>query len=229
MSTVDEESQAAKDAKTQGLDYLGFGRYGKDNTTTHISQDGKLVPKQDFKSSGPNKSKIATQATKAARRGTSPVSKFNASVADFDPETNRVQSRTAGNNRDFQRSRTRLKTATGTTNFDDPLLKGKGFTSPGDMGHTTVRTSRNVPFSRSAQRAKEQITDKARQAFPDGSEVGTQLSVDDFQKKTGISNTEIAVSQAWNKKYGQDYSRTGFVVEPDPSGVTRGRVVYTGQ
>lgn len=44
MSTMDEESQAAKDAKTQGLDNLGFGRYGKDGKVTHIADKGKLTP-----------------------------------------------------------------------------------------------------------------------------------------------------------------------------------------
>jgi hypothetical protein len=49
MSTMDEESQAAKDAKAQGLTNLGFGRWGKEGpdgkmTVTNISDKGKLVP-----------------------------------------------------------------------------------------------------------------------------------------------------------------------------------------
>jgi hypothetical protein len=43
LSTVDETSQAAKDAKAQGLTNMGFGRWGKDGHVTHISDKGKLV------------------------------------------------------------------------------------------------------------------------------------------------------------------------------------------
>lgn len=43
-----EESQASKEAKAKGLEYLGFGRYGKRKgetaTVTHTVSKGKLVP-----------------------------------------------------------------------------------------------------------------------------------------------------------------------------------------
>lgn len=38
------ESQASDDAKRQGLEYYGFGRYGKNNVVTHTSKGGKLTP-----------------------------------------------------------------------------------------------------------------------------------------------------------------------------------------
>jgi len=38
------EADAGEEAKRMGLDYLSFGRYGKDGKVTHKSQDGKLVP-----------------------------------------------------------------------------------------------------------------------------------------------------------------------------------------
>jgi hypothetical protein len=38
------ESQAGDDAKRQGLEYLGFGRYGKDGKMTHKTVGGKLQP-----------------------------------------------------------------------------------------------------------------------------------------------------------------------------------------
>jgi len=226
---LDEESKAARDAKAQGLEYFGFGRYGKNGQVTHISQNGNLVAKKQFTPSGPNRAKIGKNATKTARKSTSPVSRFNTSIVDYDPETNRLRSQTAGDNRDFQRNRTKLRTVTGTTNFDDPLLKGKGFTSRGDMGHTDVHTTRNSPFSRSAGRARDQIADKATKAFPQGTERGTKMSIEDFQKKTGITNAELKFSQVWNKKYGESYSRTGFTIQPDKAGVNRGHVIYTGQ
>lgn len=39
-----ENSNTADQAKAMGLDYLRFGRWGKDGHVTHISQNGKLVP-----------------------------------------------------------------------------------------------------------------------------------------------------------------------------------------
>lgn len=44
MSTLEEESEAAKAAKQQGLTNMGFGRWGKDGQVTHISDKGKLTP-----------------------------------------------------------------------------------------------------------------------------------------------------------------------------------------
>lgn len=41
-----EDSEIAKQAQQLGLDYLGFGRYGKNKKVTHTSQNGRLVPKQ---------------------------------------------------------------------------------------------------------------------------------------------------------------------------------------
>ena len=38
------ESQASDAAKQQGLEYMGFGRYGKDGKVTHKSERGRLVP-----------------------------------------------------------------------------------------------------------------------------------------------------------------------------------------
>jgi hypothetical protein len=38
------ESAASDEAKRQGLEYMSFGRYGKDGKVTHKSQGGKLVP-----------------------------------------------------------------------------------------------------------------------------------------------------------------------------------------
>jgi hypothetical protein len=43
LDDMDETSQAAKDAKSQGLTNMGFGRWGKDGKVTHKSDNGKLV------------------------------------------------------------------------------------------------------------------------------------------------------------------------------------------
>lgn len=38
----DTDNQVGKQAKSLGLDYLGFGRYGKDGKVTHTAKDGRL-------------------------------------------------------------------------------------------------------------------------------------------------------------------------------------------
>lgn len=43
LNSIDE-SKIGDEAKRQGLEYLGFGRYGKDGKMTHKSVDGKLQP-----------------------------------------------------------------------------------------------------------------------------------------------------------------------------------------
>jgi hypothetical protein len=44
-STTPDDSAIAKQAASLGLDYFGFGRYGKNKKVTHISQDGRLIQK----------------------------------------------------------------------------------------------------------------------------------------------------------------------------------------
>lgn len=44
-SLLESESEAFKRARDMGLDYMRFGRYGKDGKVTHVTKDGKLVPK----------------------------------------------------------------------------------------------------------------------------------------------------------------------------------------
>lgn len=45
-STVPQkDDSAASQAKAMGLDYFGFGRYGKDKKVTHIVKNGRLIQK----------------------------------------------------------------------------------------------------------------------------------------------------------------------------------------
>lgn len=44
LSELLDESDAAEEAKKLGLDFMSFGRYGKNGKVTHKSVDGKLVP-----------------------------------------------------------------------------------------------------------------------------------------------------------------------------------------
>jgi len=40
-----KDNSAASQAKTMGLDYFGFGRYGKNKKVTHIVKNGRLIQK----------------------------------------------------------------------------------------------------------------------------------------------------------------------------------------
>ena len=44
QNELELESQASDAAKAQGLEYMSFGRWGKDGKVTHTTQSGKLVP-----------------------------------------------------------------------------------------------------------------------------------------------------------------------------------------
>ncbi len=44
IAAMDEDSEAAKQAKQQGLTNMGFGRWGKDGEVKAVSDKGKLVP-----------------------------------------------------------------------------------------------------------------------------------------------------------------------------------------
>lgn len=44
LSEMIDESEASDEARRLGLDYLEFGRWGKDGKVTHVTNNGKLVP-----------------------------------------------------------------------------------------------------------------------------------------------------------------------------------------
>jgi hypothetical protein len=54
LSQILNESDASEEAKKMGLDYLKFGRYGKDDKVTHVTdKNGKLVPIKPQTGPGP--------------------------------------------------------------------------------------------------------------------------------------------------------------------------------
>ncbi len=60
------ESKASDDAKRQGLEYMAFGRWGKDGKVTHTTVDGKLIPVQDQDpSSTTSQNKQTVQSTQS--------------------------------------------------------------------------------------------------------------------------------------------------------------------
>jgi hypothetical protein len=63
LTKMEEESQAAKDAKSQGLISRGFGRWGKKGgPITHTTQGGKLVPLKTMNPIDAQKAKKAKPA-----------------------------------------------------------------------------------------------------------------------------------------------------------------------
>lgn len=58
-----EGSQAAEDAKRMGLQYFGFGRYGKGGKVTHLSVHDKLVEKQKTLPQLPEKKSVKNVET----------------------------------------------------------------------------------------------------------------------------------------------------------------------
>ena len=60
--TLELESQASDAAKSQGLEYMSFGRWGKNGKVTHTSQGGKLVPIKNMNPTDARKAKIAKPA-----------------------------------------------------------------------------------------------------------------------------------------------------------------------
>lgn len=52
--TFQLESRASDDAKRQGLEYMQFGRWGKDGKVTHVTQGDKLVPRRPGGKKGPD-------------------------------------------------------------------------------------------------------------------------------------------------------------------------------
>jgi len=57
-----QESQASDAAKQQGLEYMKFGRWGKDGKVTHTTQGGKLVPLKTMDPGVARKAKAARPA-----------------------------------------------------------------------------------------------------------------------------------------------------------------------
>jgi hypothetical protein len=88
--TAPHGSAASEEAKKLGLQYYGFGRYGKNGTTTHHSINDKLVPVGKIKLKTPNipisgssmsssKSKSGGQDTKISPKAKEKLEKIRAS------------------------------------------------------------------------------------------------------------------------------------------------------
>jgi len=110
-----EGSTAAKEAERLGLDYMSFGRWGKNGQVTHKSEKGKLIPvsrDQVQKTTGMNFEKPTSNILHAKRKdGTSRP------AADYNPQSGKVTSWNY-NSPDDQRRKQNTKNI-----FADPLQK----------------------------------------------------------------------------------------------------------
>jgi len=114
-----EGSTAAKEAERLGLDYMSFGRWGKNGQVTHKSEKGKLIPvsrDQVQKTTGMSFEKPTSNILQAKRKdGTSRP------AANYDPQTGKVSSWNMNSPEDQKRN---LKTK---NSFADPLsAKARG-------------------------------------------------------------------------------------------------------
>ena len=165
IDAMDEDSQAAKDAKAQGLTNLGFGRWGKkgpdgEMTVTNISDKGKLVPYS--KAAMQRKTGMTFGRGKNADRMYTPNGNAKAQMT----EPGKVQRRTPRETPDRQRA------ANKPTDDLAPTTYG-----------LTVRPG--TPDS------GQKIVDKVTNLFYDStiSDDGTDRSMPmaDFEKATGIT------------------------------------------
>jgi hypothetical protein len=85
----DDVSQASEKANQMGLDYMSFGRWGKDGKVTHQSQNGKLVPVDD-KPTTSNTSKVSSSSSTGPTTSTSVQPKQKASPAPSSINTHTI-------------------------------------------------------------------------------------------------------------------------------------------
>lgn len=78
------ESKASDDAKRQGLEYMSFGRWGKDGEVTHTTQGDKLVPLASM--SGSAKAKADGRALLPKRRTPDQQRRANRPLPDREAE-----------------------------------------------------------------------------------------------------------------------------------------------
>jgi hypothetical protein len=163
IAAMDEDSEAAKAAKAQGLTNLGFGRWGKDGQVTHISDKGKLTPFS--KKAVQNKTGMTFGRGKNADTMYSPRT-FNPSAKMSEP--GKVQ------RLDPKRSPETDRTRNKPTDDMAPRKYGMGV-HPG------------TPVS------GKQVVDKVTDKFYDSSfaddwgTYDTPVSMADFEKETGIN------------------------------------------
>ncbi len=79
----EKESEASRQAKSQGLTSMGFGRWGKDGVVTHTTTDGRLTP---VKSKDTPDSQKPTEPSTAGKKEAVPFEEFERTLPKFTEE-----------------------------------------------------------------------------------------------------------------------------------------------
>lgn len=177
MSTMDEESQAAKDAKTQGLDNLGFGRYGKDGKVTHISDKGKLTPFS--KAAMQRKTGMTFGRGKNANTMYTPRGYGKAQMT----EPGKVQRRTPRETPDQQRAANAPTDSLGRDRY-------------GDRQSSVAQKIVSKIDDKLYDRDPDLLTPHFNQ----------DMSIDDFSKLTGLNPTQMSVYDKYADNYDRAFS-----------------------
>jgi hypothetical protein len=186
IDAMDEDSQAAKDAKVQGLTNLGFGRWGKEGpdgkmTVTNISDKGKLVPFS--KAAMQRKTGMTFGRGKNANTMYTPSGYGKAQMT----EPGKVQRRTPRETPDQQRAAN----------------------APTDsLGHASGEYMSEPGSPITAQKIVSKINDKLYDRDPDllTPHFNQDMSMDDFSKLTGLNPTQISAYDRYADKYDRSFS-----------------------
>jgi hypothetical protein len=183
IDAMDEDSEAAKQAKQQGLTNMGFGRWGKDGEVKAISDKGKLVP--FTKKAMQNKTGMTFGRGKNANTMYTPSGYGKAQMT----EPGKVQRRTPRETPDQQRASN----------------------APTDsLGHASGEYMSEPGSPIAAQKIVSKINDKLYDRDPDllTPHFNQDMSMDDFSKLTGLTSKQIGAYDRYADKYDRSFSIT---------------------
>lgn len=179
LSVVDEESQAAKDAKAQGLTNMGFGRWGKDGQVTHISNNGKL--EKFSRAAMQRKTGMTFGRGKNANTMYTPRGLAKATM----PEPGKVQRAIPTKTPDQQRA----------ANQPQDTLAQDPYRHLGQSGQ-----------ARTAQVIVSKVDDKLLYNDELPKHYNTDMSIDDLSKITGLTAKQIRVYDKYADGYERAFS-----------------------
>lgn len=193
LANIEEASQAAKDAKAQGLTNMGFGRWGKDGKVTHITNKSGGLEK--YSKAGMER-KTGLKFSKSTKDAPGTMSaKGRWGVAKM-TEPGRVQRATPRRTPDQQRQ----------ANEPHDSLQ--------------ARTSFGKPIERTPiERATDFMADKVLTQF----DYGQEVSKEEFLKKTGLNQKTIDrwvsvedkhKETGWEPSMFSDYGDTVYIHDP---------------
>lgn len=231
------ESNASAEAKRQGLEYFGFGRYGKNNKVTHKSVGGKLqAVKPQAAASGAGNQIPPSNKTKTKKPApttpTAPTSitakldsvhdKFEASGLARSAEGMRIPMADFTKQAGISRQEAELYTK---HQKSDPLFQyipstGEVVVAPEAYRFLDAGRSTDNDNSAKAQQIVSKVGDKFEASglwqYP-----GQTMSMNDFTKRTGISRAAAKVYVNNNEQdldfhYNEDTDEIEVSHRPNP-------------